>query len=93
MRVKGEVTGSAEERWLVVENALTAGQVLRIGQGSGLLEIGHRLLQWGIPFRWLRRMAPNETLNVPPQREKWFTTGINSGKPTECDTFSARNLG
>ncbi|MDQ3526089.1 MAG: neutral zinc metallopeptidase, partial [Chloroflexota bacterium] len=27
------------------------------------------------------------------QREQWFSTGINSGNPTECDTFSARDLG
>ncbi|MDQ3578324.1 MAG: neutral zinc metallopeptidase [Actinomycetota bacterium] len=27
------------------------------------------------------------------QREQWFSTGINGGNPTECDTFSARDLG
>ncbi|MGQ0839673.1 KPN_02809 family neutral zinc metallopeptidase [Actinokineospora sp.] len=27
------------------------------------------------------------------QRERWFTTGINGGDPTQCDTFNTRNLG
>jgi predicted metalloprotease len=27
------------------------------------------------------------------QREKWFTTGIKSGNPANCDTFGASNLG
>ncbi|MDN5919581.1 MAG: neutral zinc metallopeptidase [Pseudonocardia sp.] len=27
------------------------------------------------------------------QRERWFTTGVESGNPARCDTFSARSLG
>ncbi|MBN6035321.1 neutral zinc metallopeptidase [Amycolatopsis sp. 195334CR] len=27
------------------------------------------------------------------QREKWFTTGITTGDPARCDTFSTRDLG
>lgn len=27
------------------------------------------------------------------QRERWFTTGLNTGDPAQCDTFSARDLG
>ncbi|MFD9890943.1 neutral zinc metallopeptidase [Amycolatopsis sp. NPDC059027] len=27
------------------------------------------------------------------QREKWFTTGFQTGQPARCDTFSARDLG
>jgi predicted metalloprotease len=27
------------------------------------------------------------------QREKWFTTGIKSGNPANCDTFGTSNLG
>ncbi|SDZ40504.1 hypothetical protein SAMN05421504_11548 [Amycolatopsis xylanica] len=27
------------------------------------------------------------------QREKWFTTGWETGQPAKCDTFSARDLG
>ncbi|MCG8914835.1 neutral zinc metallopeptidase [Actinokineospora sp. PR83] len=27
------------------------------------------------------------------QREKWFSTGYQTGNPTSCDTFAARNLG
>ncbi|GAA4411077.1 neutral zinc metallopeptidase [Actinokineospora soli] len=27
------------------------------------------------------------------QREQWFLTGLNGGQPTQCDTFSARDLG
>ena len=27
------------------------------------------------------------------QREKWFTTGLQSGDPDSCDTFAARSLG
>lgn len=26
------------------------------------------------------------------QREKWFTTGLQSGNPDSCDTFAARSL-
>lgn len=28
----------------------------------------------------------------PAQREKWFTTGLQSGNPDSCDTFAARSL-
>jgi predicted metalloprotease len=27
------------------------------------------------------------------QREKWFTTGIKTGNPANCDTFGTSNLG
>ncbi|MBP2321624.1 putative metalloprotease [Kibdelosporangium banguiense] len=33
------------------------------------------------------------THGTSAQREKWFTTGIKSGNPANCDTFKASNLG
>jgi predicted metalloprotease len=33
------------------------------------------------------------THGTSAQREKWFTTGIQSGNPANCDTFRASNLG
>jgi predicted metalloprotease len=27
------------------------------------------------------------------QREKWFSTGFQTGDPARCDTFSTNNLG
>jgi hypothetical protein len=33
------------------------------------------------------------THGTSAQREKWFTTGIKSGNPANCDTFAARDLG
>ena len=33
------------------------------------------------------------THGTSAQREKWFTTGLKSGNPANCDTFQAGNLG
>jgi predicted metalloprotease len=27
------------------------------------------------------------------QRQKWFTTGYQTGEPARCDTFATNNLG
>jgi uncharacterized protein len=33
------------------------------------------------------------THGTSAQREKWFTTGVQTGDPARCDTFGATNLG
>jgi predicted metalloprotease len=33
------------------------------------------------------------THGTSKQREKWFTTGFQTGEPARCDTFGARDLG
>lgn len=33
------------------------------------------------------------THGTSTQRRKWFTTGLNTGDPRRCDTFSTNNLG
>jgi predicted metalloprotease len=32
------------------------------------------------------------THGASKQREKWFTTGFQTGEPARCDTFGARDL-
>ena len=33
------------------------------------------------------------THGTSAQREKWFTTGLNTGEPARCNTFDTQNLG
>jgi uncharacterized protein len=53
-----------------------------------------------IGYDWIQKNLGSGTVNqntfthgTSAQREKWLTTGYETGDPKACDTFSARNFG
>jgi hypothetical protein len=52
--------------WLVVESALTIAYIWRLGCYGGVVEVAHRLLRDGIPFRWLYPRSTTYCIEPPP---------------------------
>jgi hypothetical protein len=60
--------------WLVVESALTVAYIWRLGCYKGIVEVAHRLLRDGIPFRWLYLRSTTYCIKLPPNRDNWHTS-------------------